>query len=45
VHGNEEQSSPVQKKDEHLMPIANMLINDASGHQIISFLDGNAGHN
>jgi hypothetical protein len=27
------------------MPIANMLINDASGHQIISFLDSNAGYN
>jgi hypothetical protein len=27
-------------KDEYLMPIANMLINDASGHKVISFLDG-----
>jgi hypothetical protein len=27
------------------MPIANMLINNASGHQVISFLDGNAGYN
>jgi len=32
-------------KDEYLMPIANMLINDASGHRVISFLDGNAGYN
>ena len=27
------------------MPIADMLINDASGHKVISFLDGNAGYN
>jgi hypothetical protein len=27
------------------MPIADMLINNASGHRIISFLDGNAGYN
>jgi hypothetical protein len=27
------------------MPIADMLINNASKHQIISFLDGNAGYN
>ncbi len=26
------------------MPIADMLINDASRHKVISFLDGNAGH-
>ena len=32
-------------KDEYPMPIANMLINDASGHKVISFLDGNAGYN
>jgi hypothetical protein len=32
-------------KDEYPMPIADMLINNASGHQIISFLDGNAGYN
>jgi hypothetical protein len=32
-------------KDEYLMPIANMLINDASGHKVLSFLDGNAGYN
>ena len=29
-------------KDEYPMPIADMLINDASGHKVISFLDGNA---
>jgi hypothetical protein len=27
------------------MPIANMLINNASGHRVISFLDGNTGYN
>jgi hypothetical protein len=32
-------------KDEYLMPIVDMLINNASGHQIISFLDGNVGYN
>ena len=32
-------------KDEYPMPIAEMLINDASGHKVISFLDGNAGYN
>jgi hypothetical protein len=32
-------------KDEYPMPIANMLINNASGHRVISFLDGNAGYN
>ena len=26
------------------MPIADMLINEASGHRVISFLDGNAGY-
>jgi hypothetical protein len=31
--------------DEYPMPIADMLINDASGHQVISFFDGNAGYN
>ena len=31
-------------KDEYPMPIADMLINDASGHRVISFLDGNAGY-
>jgi hypothetical protein len=34
-------------KDEYPMPmpIADMLINNASGHRIIIFLDGNAGYN
>ena len=32
-------------KDEYPMPIADMIINDASGHRVISFLDGNAGYN
>ena len=32
-------------KDEYPMPIADMLINDASGHKVISFLDGNARYN
>jgi len=32
-------------KDEYPMPIADKLINEASGHHVISFLDGNAGYN
>ena len=32
-------------KDEYPMSIADMLINEASGHHVISFLDGNAGYN
>jgi hypothetical protein len=32
-------------KDEYPMHITNMLINNASGHRVISFLDGNAGYN
>jgi hypothetical protein len=32
-------------KDEYPMPIADMLINEASGHRVISFLDDNAGYN
>jgi hypothetical protein len=32
-------------KDEYPMPIANMLINNASRHQVISILDGNADYN
>jgi hypothetical protein len=32
-------------KDEYPMPIANMLINNASEHGVINFLDGNAGYN
>jgi ribonuclease HI len=32
-------------KDEYPMPIAETLINAAAGHQILSFMDGNAGYN
>jgi hypothetical protein len=32
-------------KGEYPMHIADMLINDASGHKVLSFLDGNAGYN
>jgi hypothetical protein len=32
-------------KDEYPMPVVDMLINNASGHRIISFLNGNAGYN
>jgi hypothetical protein len=32
-------------KDEYTMPIADMLINNASGHWVTSFLDNNAGYN
>jgi hypothetical protein len=32
-------------KDEYTMPIVDMLINDASEHRVINFLDGNAGYN
>jgi hypothetical protein len=32
-------------KDEYPMPIADMLINDALGHKVLSFLDSNAGYN
>jgi hypothetical protein len=32
-------------KDEYTMYIADMLINNASRHQVISFLDGNVGYN
>jgi hypothetical protein len=32
-------------KDEYLMPIADMLINNASEHRVIIFLDGNDGYN
>ena len=32
-------------KNEYPMPIADMLINDASRHKILRFLDGNAGYN
>jgi hypothetical protein len=32
-------------KDECPMPIANLLIDSASGNKVIIFLDGNAGYN
>jgi hypothetical protein len=32
-------------KDEYPISIADILINNASGHRTISFLDGNAGYN
>jgi hypothetical protein len=32
-------------KDEYAMPIVDMLINDALGYKVISFLDGNTGYN
>jgi hypothetical protein len=32
-------------KDKYPMPIADMLVNDALGHRVISFLDGNASCN
>jgi hypothetical protein len=32
-------------KHEYPMPIADMLINNAFGHRVISFLDANAGYN
>ena len=32
-------------QDEYPMPIAHMLINQASGYRVISFLDGNASYN
>jgi hypothetical protein len=32
-------------KNEYLMPVADLLINSASGNKVISFLDGNAGYN
>jgi hypothetical protein len=32
-------------KDEYPMPIADLLIDSASGNKVISFLDGNAGYN
>jgi hypothetical protein len=32
-------------KDEYPMPMADMIINNASGHRVVSFLDGNVGYN
>ena len=31
--------------DGYLMPIANLLVDAAAGHKLISFMDGNAGYN
>nr|AAM00943.1 Putative retroelement pol polyprotein [Oryza sativa Japonica Group] len=33
------------RKDEYPMPVADQLVNAASGHEILSFMDGNAGYN
>jgi hypothetical protein len=35
----------VTPKDEYPMPVVEVLINGASGHKMISFLDGNASYN
>jgi hypothetical protein len=32
-------------KDEYSMPIADLLIDSASGNKVISLLDGNMGYN
>jgi hypothetical protein len=32
-------------KDKYHVPIADKLVNDSSGHKVISFLDGNARYN
>jgi hypothetical protein len=32
-------------KDEYPMPVAEMLLNAAAGHKMLSFMDGNAGYN
>ena len=32
-------------KDEYPMPIADMLVDAASGHEFLSFMDGHAGYN
>ena len=32
-------------KDDYPMPIADLLVDAAAGHQVISFMDGNAGYN
>jgi hypothetical protein len=32
-------------KDEYPMPVAEILINAAAGHKMLSFMDGNAGYN
>nr|AAQ56355.1 putative reverse transcriptase [Oryza sativa Japonica Group] len=33
------------QKDEYPMPVADQLVDAASGHKILSFMDGNAGYN
>jgi hypothetical protein len=35
----------VTPKDEYMMPIADLLVDSASGNKVISFLDGNVGYN
>jgi hypothetical protein len=32
-------------KDEYPMPVADLVVDSASGNKVISFLDGNAGYN
>jgi hypothetical protein len=31
--------------DEYPMPVADLLVDAAAGHKVISFMDGNAGYN
>jgi hypothetical protein len=31
--------------DGYPMPVADLLVDDAAGHKVISFMDGNAGYN
>jgi hypothetical protein len=31
--------------DGYLMPVADLLVDAAAGHKVISFMDGNAGYN
>jgi hypothetical protein len=31
--------------DGYPMPVANLLVDAAAGHKVISFMDGNAGYN
>lgn len=33
------------RKDEYLMPIADMLLDSATGHGILSFMDSHVGYN
>ncbi len=32
-------------KDEYPMPIADMLVDAAAGHEVLSFMDGHTGYN